>query len=663
MSNIYEVLLQTINVSAICVIILALKWLLQDKLSPKWQYGIWSVLIICILVPYKLKTYMIPAIILPIEIIKTNIEKGISSSYIDIYETLNPEHVLPIFSGKPSSITDILLLVYIIGIMLYLLWNIVSYMRLRLELNKGKIAENDYLSTVCDSYGLKCCKVIEVDGLESTFICGVLNPILAVPAGEIVNDKVLLHELIHLKYKDPLQNVFWCILKSLHWFNPFVHYVFNRIGNDIESLCDQRVLELLDGEDRREYGNILLDMANNKYSRMPGTSSISNGGKNITRRIESIVRFKLYPKGMRIVSICTIIVLASTILSGQTVTYSQSEYNTLPSNESKAMAITRLNRCNTLAAALDTYGKGIVTKNIMYIATASPLDRQSELEAEMKANFDNGNIANHYDVQEVFEDLNWSLSFLNLYKVTENRYTAYIAFTTDSYELLEDSDYEYAKDSILLPVEVYKENGWVVREIGEPIVYKGVDAIWNYAEFNYDGGAKVLKGQGETGSIEVVINNFYEVDNTKQNSYTIGYMYESFSPDINVDAEFYNAYNSIRIKYNSNTKTIEDSPKNVVKMFHQELTSVNNEYEFPNSVKEYNDTDGYYYTMSGSESGSYYMQIVIDEAWDGILTAGDGYGISGDEVLDIADAPSVYVCRILWDGKEMEDIIATEVQP
>ncbi|MBR6528799.1 MAG: hypothetical protein IKT62_02050, partial [Firmicutes bacterium] len=525
MSTIYEVLLQTINVSAICVIILALKWLLQDKLSPKWQYGVWSVLIICILIPYSLKTYIIPGIVVPIEILKTNIEKSISSSYIEVYEILNADHVLPIIDGNPSSITDILMIVYITGIMLYLLWHLVSYIRLRTELNKGKMAQDGYLSTVCEDYGLKGCKVIEVEGLESAFICGVFNPVLAVPRGEVVDVKILLHELLHLKYKDPLQNVVWCVLKSLHWFNPFMHYVFNRIGNDMESLCDQRVLELLEGEERREYGNILLDMANNKYSRMAGTSSISNGGKNIARRIESIVRFKHFPKGMGFVSICTIIVLASTIITGTSITYGQSEYDPLPKETERAMAITRINRCNTMAAALDTYGKGIVRKNIMYIATASPLERQEELEKQMVANSSNGNFPSHYQVDEVFEDLNWSLSFLNVYEVSEDKYTAYITFTTDSYELLEDSDYEYAKDSILLPVEVYKEDGWVVREIGEPIVYKGVDAIWNYAEFNYDGGAKVLRGQGETGSVEVVINNFFEIDNTEQNGYTMGYMY------------------------------------------------------------------------------------------------------------------------------------------
>ena len=659
MSTIYEVLLQTINVSAICVIILALKWLLQDKLSPKWQYGVWSVLIICILIPYSLKTYIIPGIVVPIEILKTNIEKSISSSYIEVYEILNADHVLPIIDGNPSSITDILMIVYITGIMLYLLWHLVSYIRLRTELNKGKMAQDGYLSTVCEDYGLKGCKVIEVEGLESAFICGVFNPVLAVPRGEVVDVKILLHELLHLKYKDPLQNVVWCVLKSLHWFNPFMHYVFNRIGNDMESLCDQRVLELLEGEERREYGNILLDMANNKYSRMAGTSSISNGGKNIARRIESIVRFKHFPKGMGFVSICTIIVLASTIITGTSITYGQSEYDPLPKETERAMAITRINRCNTMAAALDTYGKGIVRKNIMYIATASPLERQEELEKQMVANSSNGNFPSHYQVDEVFEDLNWSLSFLNVYEVSEDKYTAYITFTTDSYELLEDSDYEYAKDSILLPVEVYKEDGWVVREIGEPIVYKGVDAIWNYAEFNYDGGAKVLRGQGETGSVEVVINNFFEIDNTEQNGYTMGYMYESFSPDINVEAKFYHAYNSIRITYDSNTKTLKESPKNVVKIFYQSLDSANDEYKFPVSVKTYHEPSEYYQ----SQQGPGYSTLVIDETWDGKIVAGDGYGISGYPEFEISDLPNAYAVRVLWDGEEMEDIIATEVKP
>lgn len=660
MSNIYEVLLQSIHISAICVIILILKWLFADKLSPKWQYGVWFVLIISILLPYRLSRYIIPILVLPFEIIKTRIEKGINSSFIGVYEPLNTEHIFPMIISKPTSITDWLFVIYVCGILAYLLWHLIAYIRLRLTLKKGALASNESLLAVRSKYNLKACKVVEVDGLESAFICGILNPILVIPKGQEIDEKIILHELLHLKYKDPMQNVFWCILRSLHWINPFMHYVFNRIANDMESLCDQRVLELLEGEERREYGNILLKMANNKYSRMAGTSSISNGGKNISRRIESIVRFKLFPKGMAIVSICSIIVLTCTILVMPTITYSQSEYAPPSDGHEKALAVTRLNRCTTVAGALDTYGKGIISKNILYIATASPIDRQAEFEKAILANHSNGNFINHYEVPEELDNLDYSLSILNLYKVNDEKYTAYINFVNkydDSKSIYEESN---VHDSILLPVEITLEDGWVVRETDEPIVYKGVDNLWDFAEYNYSGGSKVLRGSGETGNIEVVINNFCEIDNSTQNDFVFFGNYNSFNTDINVDAEFYHEYNSVRITYDSNNKTRLDRPKNVVKLFYKALETEDEEYEFPVSVKDYSEGESWNFY---SQSAPGYTQIVINEDWDGILKAGDGSGMSGDIELTYDETPSVYVCRVLWDGKEMEDIIAKEVKP
>lgn len=676
MSNIYEVLLQSIHISAICVIILILKWLLADKLSPKWQYGVWTVLIICILLPYKLNKYIVPALVLPFEIVKTNIEKTIHSSYIGIYEPLQAQNIVPFVDKPPTSITDCLFLVYIIGIIAFVLWHLIAYFRLRLTLKHGNPATKDYLQEVTSKYSLRGCKVVEVEGLESAFICGVLNPVLVVPKNQDVNDKILLHELIHLKYKDPLQNVFWCILKSLHWFNPFIHYVFNRIGNDMESLCDQRVLERLEGEERREYGSILLDMANNKYSRMAGTSSISNGGKNISRRIQSIVRFKLFPKGMAIVSICSIIVLGSTVLANPTITYSQSDYVPSPNRIEKAMAVTRVNRCTTVAGALDTYGKGIINKNLMYIATASPLDRQEELKEQMLSNVEredellraqsgdiyNGNVINTYETDDIFDEIIESLSVINMYKIDEETYTAYLTFITEYYDVEvvegEESWIEQNRSSVLLPVEVKKEDAWVVREIGKPIYLEGVDAIWNYAEFNYEGGATILRGQGKTGSVEVAINNVYEIDNSIGNNYISYGAYEPFDRSLKTDAEFKYAYNSIRVTYDSNNKTLEQRPENTVKICYMDLNDPSQEYQFPKTdidYDEYYDTENVY--------GPCYTYSEIDDDWDGKVIGGDGQGVSNNMHFELSETPKAYVVRVYWDAQQMEDIIATEVQP
>lgn len=43
MDNIWGVLIQTVEVSLMATIILIIKRVLRDKLSPRWQYGIWGV--------------------------------------------------------------------------------------------------------------------------------------------------------------------------------------------------------------------------------------------------------------------------------------------------------------------------------------------------------------------------------------------------------------------------------------------------------------------------------------------------------------------------------------------------------------------------------------------------------------------------------------------
>lgn len=54
MTNIWELLLQTLSVSLVAVLLLVVKGLLRDKLSPRWQYGVWGVLALRIVLPVRL---------------------------------------------------------------------------------------------------------------------------------------------------------------------------------------------------------------------------------------------------------------------------------------------------------------------------------------------------------------------------------------------------------------------------------------------------------------------------------------------------------------------------------------------------------------------------------------------------------------------------------
>lgn len=476
MGNIWEFLLQTLTVSLVAAVLLILKYLLADKLSPRWQYGIWGLLALRALIPAGMTRQVLLPLPTWVDMCKTAAEHGLASAYAGPWDALDAKSVLPWPSGAPESITDWLFVAYALGAAAYLLWKGAAYARLRLALRRGAPASEAVsarLAAVCEKYGLRCSRAVEVEGLPTAFVCGVFRPVLAVPKGG-VDDKVLLHELLHLKYFDAAQGIFWCLIRALHWCNPFMHYVLDRVGNDLESLCDQRVLERLEGEERREYGSILLGMANAKYARAPGTSSISNGGRNISRRIAAIVRFKLYPRGMALASVCIAIVLATPLLLG-TASADTGHMHPGPQRElDRSLAAARTTRCRTPAAALDTYAKGLLYDNGVFLAAASPFEKHEELYAGMRESGADGWVAYHYEaIPEQYSIDSGSGYLINNIVSTENACEAELVFTVSYVADQENGGWLKGENGdtltglYVVPVRTYEAEGWVVEETGE----------------------------------------------------------------------------------------------------------------------------------------------------------------------------------------------------
>ena len=51
MTNLWAFLLQTLYVTGVGLLLLAIKTLLKDKFSPRWQYAVWAVLALRSLIP------------------------------------------------------------------------------------------------------------------------------------------------------------------------------------------------------------------------------------------------------------------------------------------------------------------------------------------------------------------------------------------------------------------------------------------------------------------------------------------------------------------------------------------------------------------------------------------------------------------------------------
>lgn len=376
MVNLWSVLAQTLALSVTAAVLLAAKRLFLDKLSPRWQYGVWAILALRALLPAGLLgRTLVPGGRVVLEAARLQVELPLSSALTDPYgvtEVLAPVPLFPRGLPAPGSITDVLFYVYAAGVLLLALWFFLSYMRLRAAIRRGLSPAPEVLAQVegvAARYGLKAPRLVVVlPGLESAFVCGPLRPVLALP-GRPVDDKVLLHELLHLRHGDVWAGVGVCALRCLHWCNPLIWYCCDRIQNDCEALCDQRVLERLEGEERRAYGVILLSMADGRYARAPGTSSMANGGRNIKARIQAIARFRRYPAGMALASGCVAVVLALTCLGG---TGGAVEVPGGTDRGALALAQAQLNRPTTVAGALDTYAKALLSDSPLYYAMVLP---------------------------------------------------------------------------------------------------------------------------------------------------------------------------------------------------------------------------------------------------------------------------------------------------
>ena len=376
MVNLWSVLAQTLALSVTAAVLLAAKRLFLDKLSPRWQYGVWAILALRALLPAGLLgRTLVPGGRVVLEAARLQVELPLSSVLTDPYgvtEVLAPVPLFPRGLPAPGSITDVLFYVYAAGVLLLTLWFFLSYARLRAAIRRGLSPAPEVLAQVegvAARYGLTAPRrVVVLPGLESAFVCGPLRPVLALP-DRPVDDKVLLHELLHLRHGDVWAGVGVCALRCLHWCNPLIWYCCDRIQNDCEALCDQRVLERREGEERRAYGVILLSMADGRYARAPGTSSMANGGKNIKARIQAIARFRRYPAGMALASGCVAVVLALTCLGGVS---GAAEVPGGTDRGALALAQAQLNRPTTVAGALDTYAKAILCDSPVYFSMVLP---------------------------------------------------------------------------------------------------------------------------------------------------------------------------------------------------------------------------------------------------------------------------------------------------
>jgi Antirepressor regulating drug resistance, predicted signal transduction N-terminal membrane component len=309
-----QILLLSIMGSIIAIATLVLKGIFKNKLSARFHYYIWFLLLFKLLVPMNYQSQLNPINYFNIQSQGYNIS-SITNDTIskNLNFNLDPSIVNQSSRGistKNATVSESSLgfnmktaaLIWIIGIGLFLLYvvivNVIILINIKrsnhckrgdirkiLKESKEKLNVKSNITIIYDKY------------LKSPYVYGIISPKIVI-SEDILNKLekeelkyVFLHEVTHIKRKDLIVNVFIIMLQAIYWFNPVIWYSLYRFKQDCEVACDATALKTLNAYEAREYGQTIINMIkiNTRSKILLGTLGFAN--KYSKRRIIMITLF------------------------------------------------------------------------------------------------------------------------------------------------------------------------------------------------------------------------------------------------------------------------------------------------------------------------------------------------------------------------------------
>ncbi len=289
--------------SALILLVLLLRLLVRDRVSPRLRYALWGLVLLRLVIPVSL--WESPASVL--RAAQVNEGYQLVSTLPDnmsLYENGNWRSVAgpdgtfqmePDAAGRwevnqprlhnaygwvavPSAeearalrdqgqkavdtaglkrlvdVQNVLRMVWQTGIWLFMLFLAAVNGKFALDLRRGRRPDGEYRSR----------PVFIMDGLPTPCLFGLFRPAIyltpEVAADETCRKHVLAHECAHFRQGDHAWAVWRGVCLALHWYNPLVWLAAYLSRRDCELSCDEGAVRLLGEENRVDYGRTLVGL-------------------------------------------------------------------------------------------------------------------------------------------------------------------------------------------------------------------------------------------------------------------------------------------------------------------------------------------------------------------------------------------------------------------
>ncbi len=249
---------------------------------------------------------------------------------------------------KQCSLEQLLFYVWLTGAVVSVLYLVIARIIFMRSLHEDIIQmEEDVLKFVSTNI-----PVYVTDKEFGPLVVGLLKPYLIIPHSllEKTDEKELRklqyaiqHEGMHIKRKDLWVKAIYLVARSIHWFNPFVWLMGDLLNQDIEYACDEVLTSELTKEEKVDYCQALLDLAQKTSVKSDNFSSRFTGGAEMLKtRIRKIIHSSLLKRGrtialgLALIMAVSLIVVSCTPKTPDSTSTDHDVSTTLPDNKESA---------------------------------------------------------------------------------------------------------------------------------------------------------------------------------------------------------------------------------------------------------------------------------------------------------------------------------------
>lgn len=332
------VLSLSVSGSLLISALLFCKPLYRNRISKRWQYYIWLVVLARLLLPFTPEVSLIGALFQE-EPAAAQADTPTGGTFLpsepEDFTILPPEYgadlLEPAPGGSPPSFTFSLSqalanlwLVWLCAALVLLVRKITVYQSFVRYVKAGRTEVSDpllldRLAQLGESVGVKRPVELYVNPLVSSpLLVGFFRPCIVLPSAELPEADfrcTLLHELTHCKRRDLCYKWLVQLAVCVHWFNPLVYWMAREIARMCELSCDEAVIRTLTPQERRAYGETLLNAAGagGSYRNTLASVTLHESAEQLKERLSAIMS---YQKKSKWVAGVSFLLAALTITGG-----------------------------------------------------------------------------------------------------------------------------------------------------------------------------------------------------------------------------------------------------------------------------------------------------------------------------------------------------------